>query len=134
MNNLLSKQAILQAQDVVKEQIEVPEWGGSVFVRSITAAERGQIEAAAARFKENKGKDDSFARNFTVKFAAMAICDEKGDRMFADADLAQLALKNAAVISRIAEVAQRLSGFSKNDMEELEKNSEAAQPDDSHTA
>ena len=128
MSNLLTKQAVLQAQDVVKEQIEVPEWGGSVLVRSITAAERGQIEAAAARFKENKGKDDSFARNFTVKFAAMSMCDEKGERLFKDEDLAALAQKNSAVIARIAEAAQRLSGFTSADVEELEKNSGQAQP------
>lgn len=126
--DILTKQQILAAQDVVKEQVKVPEWGGSVYVRSITAAERGQIEAAAARFKENKGKDDSFARNFTVKFAAMAICDQKGERVFKDEDIAALAQKNSAVVSRIAEVAQRLSGFTSADVEELEKNSEQAQP------
>jgi len=133
MNQMLDKNMILAASDVVKELVDVPEWGGSVYVRSITAAERGQIEAAAARFKEGKGKDDSFARLFTLRFAAMAICDENGARLFADADIEKLAQKNAAVISRLAEIAQRLSGFGKKDMEELEKNSVEARPEDSRT-
>lgn len=127
MSGLLNKNAILQAVDVVKELVEVPEWGGSIFVRSITAAERGTIEAAAARFKEGKGKDDSFARLFTLRFATMAICDENGARLFTDEEVKELAQKNAAVVSRIAQVAQRLSGFEKKDVEELEKNSVEAQ-------
>lgn len=123
---VLTKEDILQARDVKIEQVDVPEWNGSVFVRSITAAERGQIEEAAAKFKESKGKD-SFARTFTVKFASLAICDEEGKRLFDDKDIALLQQKNAAAIARIAEAAQRLSGFTRQEMEELEKNSNDAQ-------
>jgi hypothetical protein len=128
----LNKQAILQVQDVVIEKVPVPEWGGDVCVRSITAAERGLIEAAAAQFSKSKGNND-FAKSFTVTFAAKAMCDEKGERIFRDDEVALLAAKNASAISRIAEVAQRLSGFSKKEMEELEKNSETAQPEGSHS-
>lgn len=130
MNKVLNKQDILQARDVVKEMLEVPEWGGTIYIRSISAAERGLIEEGAARFKESKGKNDTFARTFTVKMVSMSVCDENGQRLFEDKDIALLQQKNAAVISRIAEVAQRLSGFSKQDLEELEKNSPEAQPED----
>lgn len=134
MSKVLSKQDILQARDVVTEALEVPEWGGAIYVRSISAAERGLIEEGAARFKESKGKNDTFARTFTVKMVSMAVCDENGQRLFEDKDIALLQQKNAAVISRIAEVAQRLSGFSKQDLEELEKNLPEAQPEDSPSA
>lgn len=134
MSKVLNKQDILQARDVVKEMLEVPEWGGAIYVRSISAAERGLIEEGAAKFKESKGKNDTFARTFTVKMVSMAVCDENGQRLFEDKDIALLQQKNAAVISRIAEVAQRLSGFSKQDLEELEKNSPEAQPEDSPSA
>lgn len=134
MSKVLNKQDILQARDVVKEMLEVPEWGGAIYVRSISAAERGLIEEGAAKFKESKGKNDTFARTFTVKMVSMAVCDENGQRLFEDKDIALLQQKNAAVISRIAEVAQRLSGFSKQDLEELEKNLPEAQPEDSPSA
>lgn len=126
MSKVLSKEDILQVRDVKIEQVDVPEWDGHVFVRSITAAERGQIEEAAAKFKESKGKD-AFARTFTVKFASLALCDEQGKRLFEDKDIALLQQKNAAAIARVAEAAQRLSGFTKEDMEDLEKNSNDAQ-------
>lgn len=130
----LDKQSILQARDQVVERVEVPEWGGAVYVRSITAAERGEIEAAAARFKETRGRDTDFARQFTVKFAAMALCDENGKRLFENGDVSELAKKNSLVIARIAQAAQRLSGFTKEDLEELEKNSPEAQPEGSPSA
>lgn len=120
----LNKQAILQAKDMRIERVNVPEWGGEVCLKSITAAERGQIEAAAARFRESRGKDETFARTFTLKIVSMALCDENGNRLFDEGDFAELAKKNAAVIARLAETAQRLSGFAKEDLEELEKNSE----------
>lgn len=130
MSKVLNKQDILQAKDVKIEQVDVPEWGGVVYVRSISALERGLIEEAAAKFKESKGKD-AFARTFTVKFASLAICDEDGNRLFDDKDMTLLQAKNAAAVARVAEAAQRLSGFTKQDMEELEKNLKDAQPDDS---
>lgn len=128
MAKVLTKQDIIQVKDQVIEQVDVPEWGGVVCVRSISAAQRGQIEADAARYKENKGKDQSFARTFTVRLAAQAMCDESGQRLFSDDETNALAEKNAAVIARISEVAQRLSGFGKADLEALEKNSGNAQP------
>lgn len=127
----LSKQDIIKVKDSVVERVEVPEWNGEVYLRSITASERGQIEAAAASFRESKGKDASFARTFTVKIVAMSLCDESGARLFNDDEVSQLGQKNARVIARLAERAQHLSGFSKEDLDELEKNSSGAQPEGS---
>lgn len=132
--SVLNKQAILQTKDSVLERVSVPEWNGEVCIRSITAAERGLIEAAAATYKESKGKDASFARTFTVKILAMALCDEEGKRLFADDEISQLAQKNAKVVARLAEIAQRLSGFAKEDLEELERNLLPAQAEDSLSA
>lgn len=128
MSKILGKQEILAARDLVIEHVEVPEWGGAVCIRSISARERGLIEAGAARWKELKGKDDSFARNFTVRMAGLAICDEAGKRLFSEEEIQHLADRNAAVISRLAEIAQRLAGLTKEDIEALAKNSEEARP------
>jgi hypothetical protein len=134
MSKILDKQIIVQVKDQVLELVEVPEWGGAIYVRSITARERGLIEAGAAKYKETKGKDDSFARTFSLKMVAQSICDETGARLFDDSEIELLAGKNAAVVARISDVAQRLSGFSKEDLEELEKNSGKAEAGDSPSA
>jgi len=133
MSKILGKQDIVQSNDQVLELVEVPEWGGSVYVRSMMAAERGRIEADAAKFKETKGKDPGFAQTFTVRVAGLCMCDEQGNRLFSDSELDLLRQKNALPVSRVAEVAQRLSGFSKADLEALEKNSGTAQAGASDT-
>lgn len=127
MNRILNKQDVSQAKDIVIEEHPVAEWGGSVYVRSLSAAERGLIENDAAQYKESKGKG-SFARTFTVKMALLGMCDADGKRMFDDNEIGLLQEKNALAISAVAEHVQRLSGFSKADLEELEKNSVEAQP------
>lgn len=135
MEKELSAQDILEMDDLVIEPHPVKEWKNRVVhVRSVTAQERGEIEASAAQYKEAKGKNDSFARDFTVKFAWLTMCDSTGKRLFEKIeDVSKLKLKNAAAIASIAEHGQRLSGFSKEDMDQLEKKSETAQPGASPT-
>ena len=132
----LTAEEILAMEDLVIEPHTVTEWNNRVvYVKSLSAAERGEIEAQAARFKELKGRDDSYAKTFTVRMAWMGMCDPSGKRLFDKPEqVAQLQKKNAAAISGIAEHTQKLSGFSPKDMEELEKNSEQAQPDSSASA
>ena len=52
--SLLSKTAILTANDLQTEDVEVPEWGGAVRVRSFTGRERDAFEASMVR---GEGKD-----------------------------------------------------------------------------
>ena len=46
---LLSKTAILTANDLQTEDVEVPEWGGAVRVRSFTGRERDAFESSMVR-------------------------------------------------------------------------------------
>lgn len=123
-------------QDSIVEAHPVAQWQGRVvYVKSITAAERGQIEAEAAKYRETKGKNSSFAEEFTVLMAWRGMCDEHGARLFTSREqLTELKKKNAAAIAGIAEHVQKLSGFSKEDIETLEKNSPDAQLDGSLSA
>ena len=43
--SLLSKAAILAADDLPTIDIAVPEWGGSVRIRALTAGQREELEA-----------------------------------------------------------------------------------------
>lgn len=132
----LTADEIDEIDDIVIEPHPVPEWGENrgVYVRSVSAEERGKIEADAAMFKESKGRNPTFAQNFTVKMAWLGMCDSHGNRLYGKtSDVARLQKKNAAVIARIAEHVQRLSGFSKEDVETLEKNLNGAQLSDSAT-
>ena len=42
----LSRDAILQREDIKTEDVEVPEWGGTVRVRGMTGVQRDAFEAS----------------------------------------------------------------------------------------
>lgn len=129
----LTAEEFLSASDLVIEKVDTHELkpGSFVWVKSLTAAERGEIDARAARYRESKNKDEGFVQDFSVMLAFRCVCNAKGERFFTDVkQVSALKQKNAAVIARIAETAARLSGLSKSDLKELEKNSPEIQPDD----
>lgn len=124
MAKALTRQDILTASDIVREQVDVPEWGGYVYVQSLSGAERDALEAGMI---DNAGKKNWEVRlnNFRARMAAMAIVDEDGTRLFDEKDVAALGKKSGAALDRIYSVAQRLSGMSDEDVEELLGNSES---------
>lgn len=114
---ILSRDAILQANDLEKELVPVPEWGGEVYVRAMTGAERDRFEASVV---EQRGKKQIFhIEQIRAKLASYTICDEQGNRLFTDADVKVLGQKSAAALQRVYEVAQRLSGITDTAVDEL---------------
>ncbi len=129
MTQYLSKEAILAVDDVHFEDVSVPEWGGMVRVKSLTGSERDGLEASMI---EGKGKNANVnLANLRAKLVARSIVDGEGNRIFEDADIAALGRKSASALNRVYEVAQRLSGITQEDVDELTKNSEAAQSEGS---
>ena len=129
---LLTRDEILQVQDLPTEQVHVPEWGGDVLVRALTGAERDRFEQSIV---EQRGKSTRMnLQNIRAKLVALTVVDEQGNRIFKDEDVKWLGNKSAAALDRIFEVAQRLSGLRDEDVEELAKNSESDLSDDSTSA
>lgn len=125
----LSRDVILAADDTQFEDVDVPEWGGTVRVKSLMGKERDALEASMI---EGKGKKANVnLSNLRAKLVAWSVVDEDGKRVFSEADIAALGAKSAAALNRVYEVAQRLSGITEEDVEELTKNSETAQSEDS---
>jgi|SRR5690625_1355246 len=123
---LLSREDILRADDLPRELVDVEEWGGAVYVRGLTAAERDKFEASLF---ETKGKGPNARQVFKgedvrAKLAALTMVDAEGNRIFNDGDVKALAKKSAQALSRVYDVASRLSGMTKEDQEELEGNSD----------
>ncbi len=125
----LTRDEILQADDLEMEVVKVPEWGGEVLVRGLTGTERDAFEGSIITLK---GKQSSMnMQNVRAKLVARSIVDEYLERLFSDADVEALGKKSAAALDRVFSVAQRLSGVSDEDVEELAKNSESVQSEDS---
>ena len=115
---ILTADSILQADDLPKELVEVPEWGGEVYVRCLTAAERDDWEGSVVSMGKN-GKTQTDLKNLRAKLVARTVCDEKGERLFTDAQVGDLGKKSAAALDRLYTVAAKLSKITKSDEEEL---------------
>ena len=119
--SLLSKTAILAAQDLQTEDVEVPEWGGTVRVRSFTGRERDAFEASMVRGEGRDRKVD--LTNMRARLVGLTVIDETGQRLFTDDEVDLLGAKSGAALDRVFAVAQKLNGLSGADVEELSKNS-----------
>lgn len=121
---MLTREQILEAQDIKTETVEVPEWGGSVLVKGMTGKERDQFEATILG---QRGKGQILdLKNFRAKLFVLSVVDEKGKQLFTQKDIDALGDKCASAINKVFTVAQRLSGLSEKDVDELTKNSEGA--------
>lgn len=120
MSKFLTRDAILKAQDLPTEVVEIPEWNGAVIVRGLTGAERDAFEQSIV---ETRGKNTRMnLRNIRAKLVALTVVDEDGNRIFSDEDAEALGKKSAAALDRVFAVAQRLSGLRPEDVEELAGN------------
>lgn len=127
MMGLLTREQILTADDQVVEDVPVPEWGGVVRVRGLTGTQRDRFEGEAVEQRGRKTKLNF--ENLRARLVSLTVVDGDGKRMFSDADVAALGQKSASALDRVFAVAQRLSGMSDQDVEELTKNSESGQSD-----
>ena len=122
---LLSRDAILAAPDIETEDVHVPEWGGTVRVRGLTAKQRDTFEAGLLVTK-GQGRNATQAvslANARARLVALSVVDADGAPLFTTADLFALGEKSGAAIDRVFAVASRLSGIGDADMEELTGNS-----------
>lgn len=130
-SNLLTRDQILGASDLPSEDVEIPEWKGTVRVRGMTVAERNAWEKSNTRtFRGRSGQmvtevSQTALTNFRQRLVARCVVDQDGNRLFSDSDVAALERKSAAAMERIVNVANRLNGVSQQDLEELEGNSDA---------
>lgn len=114
---ILDRSAILAASDLKTEDVDVPEWGGTVRVRTLTGTERDAFEAGLVG---QEGKRN--LANLRARLLSLAIVDDQGRRVFAESDADVLGSKSAAALDRLFDVAQRLNGIGTEAQKEAEKN------------
>lgn len=127
MTKILSKQDILAAQDMRREEVHVPEWGGSVYVRSLSADEKDAFEYKMYSQKQT-------GRGIRAAYVGLSLVDEMGQRLFTDEEVPMLGTKFAGAVDRVFEVVSRINRISERDLEDLGKNSDAVPGDGSPSA
>ena len=128
-SKILTREDILQAEDILTEIVDAHEWGGDVIVQGITGKERGRFEAGVIHNPGKKQKINMI--DMRAILCSLSIVNEDGKKLFTPADVKALNEKSAAPLNRIFEVAQRLSGLTDNDVKDLEEGLEESPLDDS---
>lgn len=126
---LLTRDQILVARDVGHTDIEVPEWGGSVRLRAMTASARDTFEQ-----KVHQSAKDGSPATVRALMAVMCIVGPDDQPMFTLEDVQALGDKSGKALDRIYDAVTKLNALTSKEMEELEKNSSAAPSGDSSSA
>ncbi len=116
---ILSREALLNATAPPAQTVAVPELNGEVVVRGMTGTERDAFEASLI---EGRGKKrDLNMKNLRAKLVAYCCVDEAGKRIFTESDVDALGTIRADVLNKLFTVAQKLSGITEEDAEDLGK-------------
>lgn len=113
----LTRDSILNAVDLKTEVVQVPEWGGEVLIKELSGTERDAFEGATYEMDEKKK-----FKNIRARLVQKCAVDEDGKLLFEVTDVETLGSKSGAALDRLYSVAARLSGMTKTDVEQLEKN------------
>lgn len=117
---MVTKESILQRRTPPMEAVDVPEWGGTVYVRQMTSAERDAHEGERIVVRGDRVEFSS--DNVRAKLLVKCLCNEKGERLFADSDAPALGQQPSGILMRLARIAARLNSFSSDDIEAIAKN------------
>ena len=115
------EKAVFGLNDITSEEVQVPEWKTSVWVRSMTLDERDAWEASIVETNKG-GETKQNHKDFYSKLIVKTAVDEQGNRLFEDTDIPRLQKKSARAMGRIFKAAQRLNGIGQDATEALEKN------------
>ena len=122
---MTAREMILAAPDLSYETVRVAEWGLTLIIREMTAAQRDDYERELLTEQRNEdGEMELHAdlHNAKAKLLVKCLWDDAGNRVFTDADAEALGGKSANIVSMLYGVAARLSGLGPKDEEELAKN------------
>lgn len=117
-NGYLTIDAILAADDLGKEIMDMPEWGGKVLVYGISGAARDFL---ADRYVNNVEETTSTGANFQRAMVAYGLLGPSADRDEVTRVAEGLAMKAPGSVGRIFQKVMELSGIGPNRIEEVTK-------------
>ena len=113
----LTLEDILKADDIKSQPVEVPEWGGQVYVRTYTVKERD----AVLKLVRSAAKKENYA-DVGLDVVILSTHDEHGNKMFTEDHRAALNAKSGTALDRIVLAALELNGMTEKAVEEKKGN------------
>lgn len=119
----LTREVFLSKRELRRIQVDIPEWGESVWVRELNAKQRGEVEMAFTSGDHN--------RVAGVRAAVVTMCtvNDEGVPMFKPGDQPAIAEMSGSVIDRIFSAALKVSGLGEGAHESAVGNLPAPPPD-----
>lgn len=116
------KAQILDADDLQMEIVPVPEWGVKVEVRGMSGLER-------ARFMKRISQGDQVDLEawYPELVIATTFDPDTGNKVFEKSDRDPLNSKSGAALSRLGDIASRLSGLSAAEVDAAEESLKSEQ-------
>ena len=111
---------IFEVKDLPREKVNIPEWGGSIYVGTMMGDQRDEWEISLMANKTGNQHDN--LRNLRARLAIIVCEDEAGNKLFVPADAERLGKKSASALQRIFNAAKKLNKIGDDDVEELAKN------------
>lgn len=115
---ILTGEELLAATQLPQEAVELPGLG-TVYVRGMTGKQRDEWENSLMRGRGTARRTDT--RNARARLAVRCLVNAQGDRLYRDEDAERLGNIRVDYLQKIFEAAQRLSGVSDEDIDELGK-------------
>lgn len=111
----VTREQIEGAKDVTIEAVEVPEWGGTAYVKVMSGSALDSLETTIVKNREGSEVDDNFRAQFLVR----CLCDESGALLFDASGAKALGEKSSIPLKRLFVVAMRLNKWGES--EDLKK-------------
>ena len=115
---MLTRDQILQADDLKHIDVDVPEWGGQVRVKVLSMRERIRFQDAA------RTKDGKTPENIMELLVVACAIDEKGEPLFKPEDVAALGEKSSEAVRKVFDKAMDLNGMNEKSVDDLAGESE----------
>lgn len=133
----LDRKSLLAKEPFQMEQVDLGN-GDFIYVRQMSGKERDHFEQSLLKEKlDSKGQLTGYERNlenFRAKLVIATACDATGEPLLSPSDVDVLSKNRTGLtLEKIATVAQKLNNITEQDKENLTKNSDSGQADNSNS-
>lgn len=105
--SLLTRDQILSAQDHKTERVSIPDWGGDVFVRTLSASEWSQYENDSMIGETGNKHVD--AANLRARLVILCCVDESKKQIFTMADMESINSKHIANVELVYDASMKIN-------------------------
>ncbi len=134
----MSRVKILSRDDflsIKKEIVEVPELGGSIYIKELGGKSLLQYREKIEEFqRQDTELNESNSLDLMALLVSLTACDKEGNLIFSEKDVRLLAESHIGVLIRLSTKALEMTGLEKDAIQEVSANLKNVQTDSSITS